>query len=312
MAPADHTVVASQSQGARHYASVSSQAYVVQMLAQYLALAGIESVPPVCHVLCMDPVAQRVLESRNLPGLRCMPVEDLEGSALLACKSGRSQAEYCWTLKPHFLRHLLQVDSTLEQVVYLDADLYPFASVDPLWDQLCVADIVLSPHRFTEGLLFQMPVAGFYNAGMVGIRNTVQAREALDWWCERCREWCFARPEDGKLGDQKYLESLAEQFHGVVDCQDVGINVAPWNIGNFKPVPGSPGVRLDVATKLRLYHFHQYGVLPQGGYLAVKDPSYAISVEAHELIYEPYTAALVEALVLAQEVESGITIGVQE
>ena len=30
--------------------------------------------------------------------------------------------------------------------------------------------------------------------------------KALKWWRDRCLEWCYARIEDGKFGDQFYIE----------------------------------------------------------------------------------------------------------
>lgn len=292
---------------ARHYVSVCSQTYVAHLLAQQLALRALEPAEVVCHVLCMDSVILGLLRELALPGVRPVFIDDFEDAPLLACKAGRTQAEYCWTAKPRFLLHVLSENPDVAEAVYLDADLFPFADLSPLWAQLAEAEVLLFPHRFPQRLQYLEPIAGRYNAGMVGARNTEAARNALAWWAERCLEWCFYQPEDGKLGDQKYLEHLPERFTGVQDCRDEGIDVAPWNIERYGPVERGGAVWLAEQLPLRLYHFHQYTQLGGEEYRAVSDPVYTISPEVRRLIYGPFTAALNSALALIRSVAPEFT-----
>jgi len=65
------------------------------------------------------------------------------------------------------------------------------------------------------------------------------------WWEERCIEWCFARFEDGKFGDQKYLDDWPERYGDVVHVlRDKELALAPWNASRF---PYGNAV---------FYHFH--------------------------------------------------------
>ena len=54
------------------------------------------------------------------------------------------------------------------------------------------------------------------------------------WWEERCLEWCYARFEDGKFGDQKYLDDWPQRFSDLVHVmQDKELMLAPWNAKRF-------------------------------------------------------------------------------
>src|SRR3546814_15041181 len=73
------------------------------------------------------------------------------------------------------------------------------------------------------------------------------------WWESRCIEWCFARFEDGKFGDQKYLDDWPERFGN--DVHVLGHEAwtqAPWNATRF---PYSQSI---------LFHFHGLRLGPRG------------------------------------------------
>jgi hypothetical protein len=54
------------------------------------------------------------------------------------------------------------------------------------------------------------------------------------WWEDRCIEWCYARHEDGKFGDQKYLDDWPLRFESDVHVMtDKELLLAPWNATRY-------------------------------------------------------------------------------
>ena len=83
--------------------------------------------------------------------------------------------------------------------------------------------------------------------------------EALRWWRERCLEWCKVVPEDGKFGDQTYLDDWPERFPGVHVIEHVGAGLAPWNVDDYEVWrdPASGAVQVD---DVPLVFFHVHGL----------------------------------------------------
>src|SRR5690606_1115849 len=96
----------------------------------------------------------------------------------------------------------------------------------------------------------QTLASGRFCVQFMTFRNTAAGLSVLRWWQDRCLEWCCNRIEDGKFGDQKYLDDWPSRFADQVHVlQQVEKTLAPWNLSRFC----KPGVA--VANPV-LYHFH--------------------------------------------------------
>ena len=86
-------------------------------------------------------------------------------------------------------------------------------------------------------------------------RRDERGLEALHWWRDRCLEWCYFRVEDGKMGDQKYLDDWPERFPGVHVLEHPGGGLAPWNVERYELARRNGSVLVD-DRELVFYHYH--------------------------------------------------------
>ena len=141
----------------------------------------------------------------------------------------------------------------VSEVTYLDSDIFFFASPNLLLDEFHKSgmDVLITEHRYTKEY-DQTATSGKYCVQFMTFKNNAKGLNVLNWWCDRCEEWCYARFEDGKFGDQKYLDDWTERFDCVHVLQHLGGGVAPWNVQQYD-VTLEPCVN---GIPVVFYHFH--------------------------------------------------------
>lgn len=244
------------------------------------------------YAVCFDDMSYRILQKLDLPHMAAISLQAFESPQLLAVKGTRSVAEYCWTCTPHVIRHVLDV-YRLPEVTYLDADLCFYAKPSLLLDEFekSGASVLITEHRYTPRY-DQSATSGVYCVQFVTFKSDERGMKTLQWWQDRCIEWCYARFEDGKFGDQKYLDDWTERFEGVHVLQHIGGGVAPWNVQQH--VIGQNGDEsLSVDGKpLVFFHFHAYKYYADG----VHDVGiYRLEPAVIDLLYRPYVQQLKKA-----------------
>jgi hypothetical protein len=275
-----------------------------------------------CHdfhlwILCMDEVAYEVLTRLRLEKASLIKMQDFEDEALKRIKPTRSTVEYCWTCTPSLPLYVLKNNPSLEMVTYLDADLFFYDNPDPLIEEMGDNSIMIIEHRFSDHLK-HLEMYGIYNVSILTFRNDPRGLECLQWWRDRCNEWCFYRHEDGKFADQKYLDDWTRRFQGVHVLQYAGAGLALWNIAKYDIKLKSEKIFVD-DVPLIFYHFHWFHLLRDKKYDWIfadnvpvifyhlykfallrnrkydygdQDVNYGpLTPENKELIYTPYIAA---------------------
>lgn len=228
-------------------------------------------------ILCMDEQVEAQLRRLALPEVGILPLREVENAALLAVKPGRGVGEYCWTMTSFAIGHVLARLPAGERVTYLDADLFFFSSPARIFAEFdaSAAAVLITEHAYAKRY-DQSRRAGIYCVQFMTFTNNVAGWEVLQWWQARCLEWCFARVEDGKFGDQKYLDDWPQRFGAAVHVlADRALALGPWNSVRF-PTQGTAaalpvffhfhGLRLVAADNVRLYWGYRISKAAQGLY----------------------------------------------
>ena len=240
-------------------------------------------------ILCVDDEAFEALTRLNLPNVRLLSAAELETDELRRVKPGRTRAEYCWTLTPHAPGFVFDCEPSAQRVTYLDADLHFRKNPQPIFSELEASgkSVLITEHAYAAEHE-QSETSGQYCVQfMTFYRN--QGEPVRKWWEERCIEWCFARFEEGKFGDQKYLDDWPERFPEQVHVlENKELALAPWNATRY---PFANGI---------FWHFHGLRIARSFSKNVVLYGRYPLPDNTCKYIYKPYTDDLRAAIGLLE------------
>ena len=277
----------------REFCTLFDSNYLFKALAMYDSL---EQHCPSFHLtaFCFDEEAERLLGWLALPCLSTVSLRELEtfDRELPATKDDRTRLEYCCTATPDLPLFMFASRPDLDEITYLDADLCFFADPEPLFAELGGDSVLMIPHRFPKHLRHH-EVNGLFNVQFLTFRRDENGLACLQWWHDRCIEWCYFRLEETRFADQKYLDQWPQLFEGVHILRHKGGGLAPWNVSGYDVRVVGDTVMVD-EDPLVFFHFHKVRVRRNGHY-DWQAPGYPVSGRVRELIYEPYLEALDDA-----------------
>jgi len=276
-----------------HFCTLFDSGFLPQGLALYASLRR-HANPFVLWVLCMDEVVENVFKRLAFPEVRCISLQSIETPQLLSVKEGRSGGEYCWTLTPFLPKAVMDLDPTAQRVTYIDADCYFFNDPRMIFQEMDDAkkDALITSHDYMPQY-DQSATSGIFCVQFMPFRRTDSGLAILSWWQERCLDWCFARFEDGKFGDQKYLDHWPELFpHAVHVLQKTQLTLAPWNALRY----------FDAANRKHfcMYHFQNLRVFRQGRVFL--NNCYYLPRSIITQFYQPYVKELSNGMELVRHV----------
>ncbi|UCV02373.1 hypothetical protein [Dechloromonas denitrificans] len=261
------------------------------------------------YILCMDAKTEQILTQLDLPNIQCIPLSDLEDESLLLAKKERGIAEYCWTLSPCLPWYVLQNNPQIELITYLDSDLLFYSPVEDLFDEIGDASITIIEHRFSPRLK-DREVNGRFCVEWVSFRRDDEGMACLSRWRDQCIEWCFYRLEEGRMGDQKYLDEWPHLYTSVRILQHLGAGIAPWNYSQYHFEKDRFGRITVNGAPLIFYHFHQFQLLDNGTFDRLS-AFYTSECDEPLAVYEAYESQLNSVLSDVRVVEPGFSGGLK-
>jgi hypothetical protein len=241
-------------------------------------------------ILCVDDEAFEALTKLNLVNVRLLQLSKLENEELLRVKEERTRPEYCWTLTPFAPRFVFEADLSVTRVTYLDADLWFCKSPELIFDEFDQSGkhVLITDHAYAPEY-DQSEKSGQYCVQFMTFTRD-KGELVRKWWEEKCIEWCYARFEEGKFGDQKYLDDWPNRFNKYVHVlNNKELALAPWN-----------AIRFPYGNCV-FWHFHGLRLL-KNRRIDIGSV-YSIPTITLKYIYRPYIIDIAEATNLLESID---------
>jgi hypothetical protein len=287
----------------RYFCTYFDRNFIFQGLALYDSLRD-HAGEFTLWVLCFDETTFELLNRLNLTGLRTIRLEDFESANpdLAQVKAGRSFLEYYWTTTPLLVLYVLNLEPDVDLIAYLDADLFFYSNVEPIFQELGNGSIYIIPHRYglqsihsdEEHTKENFP-AGIYNVSYTAFRRDDSGLACLQRWGRQCLDWCYFSQEPGRCGDQKYLDDWPEEFPDVVVSQNHGVGAGGWNLLHYR-ISKKNGLIYLNNVPLVMLHLNFIELLSSHCFAG-------ISRWYLTPLYKPYAKALRAAMQTIQQIE---------
>jgi hypothetical protein len=280
------------------FTTLFNSSYLCKGLAMY------ESLESVCdsfhiYIFAYDENSFKYLSNKKYSNATIISLGQLESyfPELLTVKEQRTFAEYCWTTTSYTILYCLK-NFDINCCTYIDADLYFFSNPSVLVDEIKNNDVIITEHRYTP-CYDQSKMSGKYCVQFMTFKNNKNGLLILDWWRERCLDWCYNMFENGRFGDQKYLDDWTTRFNGVHVLENLGGGLAPWNIQQYNI--HNNGLNLRGETKddgilfnCVFFHFHYFRYSKFHFFYEYIYGPYILNKSIINSIYKPYQTKIQE------------------
>jgi hypothetical protein len=261
------------------------------------------------YIYAFDDVCYDYFKSQSFKNLTVISLTEFENEELLRIKPTRTVGEYCWTCSSSSIYHAITTFD-LNHCTYIDADMIFYTNPKVLIEEMGEKSVLITNHRYSPKH-DQTKLSGKYCVQFVTFKNNTSGLEVLNWWKNACIDWCYNRIENGKFGDQKYLDDWLIRFDCVHELRHLGGGVAPWNVDQYTFETQPSGILLgtEIATgkqfELVFYHFHGLKFY-ENQIIGLTEFRYEIDKKIQKLMYFPYVKQLHHWSVLLKKTMSNL------
>lgn len=167
-----------------------------------------------------------------------IPVKELLGDQTTHLMFCHNMLESSTVIKSAAFLHLAN-QNELEDIVFLDPDMWIASRFDDLSDGLATNPVLVTPHLLEDhfelhglvDVVCRVINCGVFNLGFLAVRPSPPAIDFLRWWDQRLMQLCRDDPSRGLYCDQKWMD-LAIGLFDIGILRSDGYNVAHWNIAD--------------------------------------------------------------------------------
>jgi hypothetical protein len=222
------------------------------------------------YIFAFDTLTHEILLKLRLENTTVISLKEFENVELLSIKNTRTKGEYCWTSTSSVIEYVFN-NYDVDSCTYLDADIFFYNSPKVLLDEMTDNKTVLiTEHRYSKfARIFEQRRAGRFCVQFITFTNAKDSRDILKKWISQCIDWCYARYEEGRFGDQKYLDNWPDEYKNVHILEHQGGGIAPWNAGQYEffksdgKILGSGSAGRN-KFEIIFFHFHNVKILSDG------------------------------------------------
>ncbi len=200
--------------------------------------------------ICLDNESFFVIKQLKLKNFKAIKFSDFEKKKLLSIKKERSVAEYCWTITPMSPKIVFDLKKNIEFVTYVDADMFFVNNPKFLINNFLKSNkqVLFTKHDFNDDQKFKEKIYGKFCVQFMTFKKK-GGEKIRKIWEQKCIDWCFAEPEKGKMGDQKYLDNIYKKFKNKIYISDNDFFRSTWNYKKIK------------FDKIIAWHFHGFKII---------------------------------------------------
>ena len=211
------------------------------------------------YIFAFDNNCFKILKNMALENATIISLSDFEDEKLLSIKNTRTRVEYLWTCTPSIVLYTIK-NFNIDICTYLDADLYFYDDPYCLIKELGSNSVLITQHNYYK-LYDESEYSGIYCVQFLAFKSDENSLEVLNFWRDSCISWCHNSVDNGKYGDQKYLDLWPINFKGIKVSSNHGAGVAPWNLLRYEFTISDNKIFIklkndNLNTPLVFFHFH--------------------------------------------------------